>query len=81
MFNIPKTNKWIEFVKQYAEENGLSYRDAMKEAKQHYKTKGQVNKKGKAITGGGITAKTEKGKKLLQMFEVSHFFLNFLIYQ
>lgn len=70
MFNIPKTNKWIEFVKQYADENELSYREAMKEAKQHYKTQGKVNKKGKVITGGGITATTEKGKKVLQMFEL-----------
>jgi hypothetical protein len=64
------SNNWIEFVKQYAKHNNLSYSEAMKEAKQHYKIQGKVNKKSKAITGGGITAKTEKGKKILQRFEV-----------
>jgi len=30
-------NKWIIFVKQYAKQNNLSYREAMKQAKPHYK--------------------------------------------
>jgi hypothetical protein len=34
--NKPK-NKWINFVKLYAKENNLSYKEAMIEAKNHYK--------------------------------------------
>ncbi len=33
-------NNWIEFVKQYAKDNGISYSEAMKEAKQHYQSGG-----------------------------------------
>ena len=32
-------NKWIKFVKKYAKENGLTYKDAMIEAKKHYRKK------------------------------------------
>lgn len=32
-----RTSKWIEYVKQYAKENGVSYKVAMKEAKDTYK--------------------------------------------
>lgn len=30
------TNKWIEFVKIFAKQNNLTYREAMKKAKEHY---------------------------------------------
>jgi hypothetical protein len=39
---VKKTNNWIEFVKQYAEEHNLSYREAMKEAKNHYQSGGSL---------------------------------------
>ena len=35
-------NNWINFVKEYAAENGLSYKEAMKEAKDHYQSGGSV---------------------------------------
>ena len=36
-------NNWIQFVKEYAEENGITYKEAMIEAKQHYKTDNQMS--------------------------------------
>ena len=35
-------NNWINFVKEYAVENGLSYKEAMKEAKDHYQSGGSL---------------------------------------
>ena len=34
---VPKQSPWIMFVKQYAMKNGLSYKDALKEASKEYK--------------------------------------------
>ncbi len=33
---IIMTNNWIEFVKQFAIENNISYKEALKEAKKYY---------------------------------------------
>ena len=35
-------NTWINFVKEYQNKNGISYKQAMIEAKEHYKTGGSL---------------------------------------
>ena len=45
-------NPWVEFVKQYAEENDISYSHALKEAGSAYRSK---KKRGKStLRGGGL---------------------------
>lgn len=38
-------NKWIQHVKDYAKQHGLSYKDAMSQAKSSYKPSAVVAKK------------------------------------
>lgn len=45
---------WVQFVKQYQKENGLSYKEALKQAGPHYKKTDQQ------ISGGKINLKTVK---------------------
>jgi hypothetical protein len=49
--NNNMANKWVQYVKEYASKNGISYRDALRDpkCKEGYKKGGAVVKRGKGV--------------------------------